>query len=81
MGALPLANCGMPVIARRQTEHGSGLGRARWVVSFREARAAGGQLLPVGRLAREAVRWRRCRSRFPHGDSACQRRVPERVVS
>jgi len=38
-------------------------------------------LRPVGGLAREDVRWRRCRSRFPHGDSACQRRVPERVVS
>ena len=37
--------------------------------------------LPVDGSAREAVRWRRCRSRFPQGDSTCQRRVPERVVS
>ena len=40
-----------------------------------------GQRLLVGELAREEARARRCRSRFPHGDSACQRRVPERVVS
>jgi hypothetical protein len=40
-----------------------------------------GQRLSLGALRREAARWRRCRSRFPHGDSACQRRVPERVVS
>jgi hypothetical protein len=42
---------------------------------------APGQPDPAGGPAREAARRRRWRSRDPHGDSACQRRVAERVVS